>query len=463
MAGAGKARMRYIPHSDEERSALLSAVGATTIDDLFATVPREVYAVAPPPLPPPMSEVEIRRDMGAMAARSASLCCWTSFLGAGLYVHHSPAFVGQLLTRGEFLTAYTPYQPEVSQGTLTAVWEFQTHVALLTGMDVANASMYEGASAFVEAVLMAERLTKKKSRVVVSKGVHPEYRAALRTYLANFPFEIVEVPLGPDGRTDGASLAAAVDGATFAVGLQSPNVMGVVEDWQAAADLAHGAGALAVGAVNEMFSLAVLKSPGELGVDIACGDAASFGVPPSFGGPLVGFLSCRDAFKRQIPGRLVGKAKDSAGKSGFVLTLSTREQHIRREKATSNICTNQGLFALAATMTISALGKTGLRETAVQCLSRAEYLKAEVGKLAAAGGPFSVAFPGKTFNEFALRSRVPVQDLLAAFEKKGILGGVPLARIAPAEGDWQDLLLVAATERNSRAELDRWLSVLRSF
>ncbi len=457
--------MRYIPHSDAERAALLAAVGAGSIDDLFATVPREVYRKVPADLPPAMSEVEIRREMGAMAARSASLSCWASFLGAGLYVHHSPAFASQLLTRGEFLTAYTPYQPEVSQGTLTAVWEFQTHVALLTGMDVANASMYEGASAFVEAVLMAERLTKKRTKVVVSKGVHPEYRAALRTYLANFPFTIVEVPLGADGRTDAAALAAAVDETTIAVGLQSPNFLGAVEDWQGAADVAHAAGALSIGAVNEMFSLAVLKSPGECGIDIACGDAASFGVPPSFGGPLVGFLSCRDAFKRQIPGRLVGKAKDSSGRPGFVLTLATREQHIRREKATSNICTNQGLFALAATMTLSVLGKTGLRETAVQCLSRAEYLKAEVGKIAAAGGPFSVAFSAPTFNEFALRCGpgADVGALLAAFEKQGILGGVPAARVAPAEAGWKDLLLVAATERNPRPDLDRWLSVLRSF
>jgi glycine dehydrogenase subunit 1 len=452
--------MRYIPNSPDERAELLAAVGASSVDDLFATVPRAVYRREAPPLPPPSSEIEVRRDMGALARKNASLSDWTSFLGAGLYSHHSPAFVSQLLLRGEFLTAYTPYQPEVSQGTLTAVYEFQTHVALLTGMDVANASMYEGASAFVEAVLMAERLTKKKTKVVVSQGVHPEYRRCLRTYLANFPFAIVEVPVGADGATEAAALAAAVDDATFAVALQSPNVFGVVESWEGLASAAHAKNALAIGIVNEMFSLAVLQPPGACGVDIACGEAASFGVPPSFGGPLVGFLACRDAGKRQIPGRLVGKTVDADGASAFCLTLSTREQHIRRERATSNICTNQGLFALAATMTLSALGKQGLRETALQCLAKTEYVKAGVKALA---GPFSLAFSGKTFNEFALRCGPGVDEILRRAEERKILAGVPFARLDPNGSAHRDLLLVAVTERVPRVGLDGLLDVLRSF
>jgi glycine dehydrogenase subunit 1 len=450
--------MRYIPNSAAEQAVLLEEVGAKSIHDLFATVPREVYLEKTPPLPPPLSEIEVRREFGRMAARNATASSHASFLGGGLYVHHSPAFVSQLLLRGEFLTAYTPYQAEVSQGTLTAIYEFQSHISLLTQMDVANASMYEGASAFVEAILMAERLTKKKSRVVVSEGVHPEYRTALRTYLVNFPFEIVEVPLGPDGRTDPAALAAAVDDKTFAVGIQSPNFMGVVESFTAAAEAAHAKGALAVGAINEMFSLAVLKGPGAEGIDIACGEAASFGVPPSFGGPLVGFLACRDAFKRQIPGRLVGRAFDHDGKAAFCLTLSTREQHIRREKATSNICTNQGLFALAATMTLAALGKNGLREVAHQCFSKTEYLKSLVKELP---GPFSLAFSGPTFNEFALKCGLPVDHVLAEMEAEKILGGVPVRRLAPEVEKWKDLLLVAVTEKNTREELDRFASVLR--
>ncbi len=452
--------MRYIPNSSEERAALLDAIGVPNVDALFATVPPSILRKAPPDLPPPASEIEVRREMGALARKNANLGEYSSFLGAGLYSHHSPAFVSQLLLRGEFLTSYTPYQPEVSQGTLTAIYEFQSHIALLTEMDVANASMYEGASAFVEAVLMAERLTKKRTKVVVSKGVHPDYRRALKTYLANFPFTIVEVPLGADGRTDAEALGKAVDGTTFAVGVQSPNLLGVVEDWSVAAGAAHGVGALAVGAINEMFSLAVLRGPGSHGVDIACGEAASFGIAPSFGGPLVGFLACKDAYKRQIPGRLVGRAQDAAGETAFCLTLSTREQHIRREKATSNICTNQGLFALAATMTLSALGRHGLRETALQCLSKAEYMKREIADVP---GPFQVAFPGPTFNEFALRSGGAVEDLLFRLEKEKILGGVPLARIAPDEPAWKDLLLVALTERNERDDIDRFVSVLRSL
>jgi len=452
--------MRYIPNSPAERDSLLAAVGAASIDDLFATVPRAVYRTEPPGLPPPASEIEVRRDLGRIAAKNAHLGDWTSFLGAGLYSHHSPAFVSQLLLRGEFLTSYTPYQAEVAQGTLTAIWEFQTHIALLTGMDVANASMYEGASAFVEAVLMAERLTKRKTKVVVSAGVHPEYRRCLRTYLANFPFTIVEVPLGEDGTTDATALAAAADDATFAVCVQSPNVFGVVEGWRAVSGAAHAHDALAIGVVNEMFSLAVLEPPGAAGVDIACGEAASFGLAPSFGGPLVGFLACRDAGKRQIPGRLAGRTADAEGRPGFCLTLSTREQHIRRERATSNICTNQGLFALAATMTLSVLGKKGLRETAVQCLSKAEYLKASVKALP---GPFSVAFAGKTFNEFTLRCGVPVDEVLRRAEARKVLAGVPYARLEPAAKAYRDLLLVAVTERTPRSGLDAFLDTLRSF
>jgi glycine dehydrogenase subunit 1 len=452
--------MRYIPSSPAERASLLAAIGASSMDELFATIPKAVLHSSLPDLPNPVSEIEVRRDLGGLASRNANLSEWTSFLGAGLYSHHAPAFVSQLLLRGEFLTAYTPYQPEVSQGTLTAIWEFQSHMALLTGMDVANASMYEGASATVEAVLMAERLSKKRTKVVVSSALHPEYRTCLKTYLANFPFTIVEVPLAADGRTDAAALAAAVDEATFAVVVQSPNVFGVVEEWAAAAKAAHARGALAIGVVNEMFSLGILRGPGAAGVDIACGEAASFGVPPSFGGPLVGFLACKDAYKRQIPGRLVGRTVDSDGRPGYCLTLSTREQHIRREKATSNICTNQGLFALAATMTLSALGKHGLRETALQCLSKAEYLKAGVRSVR---GPFAVAFSGKTFNELAIKCGVPTGDVMKRAEGRKILAGVPYARLEPADTAHRDLLLVAVTERTSREGIDALLGVLRSF
>jgi glycine dehydrogenase subunit 1 len=320
--------------------------------------------------------------------------------------------------------------------------------------------MYEGASAFVEAVLMAERLSKKRTKIVISRALHPEYRAALHTYIANFPFTVVEIGLDASGRTDDAALRAAVDDQVFAVAVQSPNVFGVVEDWKHVAEAAHAHGALAIGVINEMFSLAVLRGPGASGIDIAAGEAASFGVPTSFGGPLVGFLACRDAFKRQIPGRLVGRTVDADGHPGFCLTLSTREQHIRREKATSNICTNQGLFALAATMTLSALGKHGLRETAIQCLSKSEYLKAGIKAIP---GPFSIAFPGATFNEIAIRCGPPIDEVLRRLEAEKILGGVPYSRIAPKETDLGDILLAAVTERTQRKDMDRFLSVLRGF
>ena len=440
--------MRYIPNSPAERESLLAAVGAASIDDLFATVPRAVYRKEPPGLPPPASEIEVRRDMGRMAAKNAHLGDWTSFLGAGLYSHHAPAFVSQLLLRGEFLTSYTPYQPEVSQGTLTAIYEFQTHMALLTGMDVANASMYEGASAFVEAVLMAERLTKKKTKVVVSAGLHPEYRQCLRTYLVNFPFTIVEVPLAADGTTDAGALAAAVDDATFAVSVQSPNVFGVVESWKVAADAAHAHGALAIGVVNEMFSLAVLEAPGASEIDIACGEAASFGLAPSFGGPLVGFLACRDAFKRQIPGRLAGRTTDADGKPGFCLTLSTREQHIRREKATSNICTNQALIALMATVFMTVYGKQGLRELAEQNLAKAHYL----------AGKWKPRFSGNFFNEFVVRAEGKSPgEINKALLKKKIVGGLPLGRFYP---ELADSMLLCATEMTKRADMDALVEVL---
>ena len=452
--------MRYVPNSPAEQAALLKEIGVASVDELFATVPGDVLLKEPPPLGPPMSEIELRRELGAMSVKNAAATCFASFLGAGLYAHHSPAFVSQLLLRGEYLTSYTPYQPEVSQGTLTAIWEFQSHVALLTGLDVANASMYDGATALVEAVLMAERLAKKRTKVVVSRTIHPEYRATLRTYLAYLGLEIVEVPAGADGVTNPAALAAAVDETTFAVAVQSPNVFGLVEDWSVAAETAHGHGALAIGVVNEAFSLALLSPPGAAGVDVACGEAASFGVPVSFGGPTIGFLACRDAYKRQIPGRLAGRLETPAGPV-FALTLSTREQHIRREKATSNICSNQGLVALTATMTLTALGKHGLRETALQCLSKAEHLKAGVRALR--NGKFAVAFPGATFNEFALRCGPPVDEVLRRLEERQILGGVPFARLEPGSGDHGDLLLVAVTERLRREDLDRYVDVLRGF
>ena len=443
--------MKFLPTSDAERTAMLAAIGVKTIDDLFAAVPAAVRQA--PDLPPPMSEIEIRRFVGGMAAKNANARDTAFFLGAGLYNHYVSAIADQMLYRAEWLTSYTPYQPEVSQGTLQSIFEFQTHICLLTGLEVANASLYEGASALVEALLMAERLSRGRTRAVLSAGIHPEYRETVRTYFTNLGLEIVEVPLGKDGATDANALKAACDDRTFAVAIQSPNFHGVVEDWNAGSAAAKAKGALSVAVVAEAISLALLAPPGEGGADIACGEAQSLGVPMHNGGPLLGFLACRSEHQRQIPGRLVGQTKDAEGRRAFCLTLSTREQHIRREKATSNICTNQGLMALASNIHMSLLGKEGLREVAIQCHAKAEYLKSAIAKIPG----YRIPYSGPTFNEFVVEAPEDAAPLLARLAARRILGGIALSRFDAAD---RRRFLVAATEMNERAEMDRFVAAL---
>jgi glycine cleavage system P protein (glycine dehydrogenase) subunit 1 len=443
--------MKFLPVSDADRTAMLQAIGAARVEDLFVSLPREVLGA--PNLPPPMSEIEIRRLFGDLSRRNASARDTAFFLGGGLYHHYVSAIADQMLYRSEWLTSYTPYQPEVSQGTLQSIFEFQTHVCLLTGLDVANASLYEGASALVEALLMADRLSRGKRRAVLSAGIHPEYRETVRTYFANLDKEIVEVPLAADGTTDRAALEAAADGTTFAVVLQSPNFYGLVEDWGIAPAAASRRGAQSVAVVAEAASLALLAPPGEAGIDIACGEAQSLGVPMQNGGPLLGFLACRTAHQRQIPGRLVGETRDSAGRRAFCLTLSTREQHIRREKATSNICTNQGLMALAANIHMSLLGRKGLREVALQSHAKAEYLKTRIAALPG----YRIPYAGPTFNEFVVEAPREAAPLLARLAARGILGGVPLSRF---ETGAPRRFLTAATEMNTREEMDRFAAEL---
>jgi glycine cleavage system P protein (glycine dehydrogenase) subunit 1 len=442
--------VKFLPASDADRKAMLAAIGVASIDDLFASIPASVREA--PALPPPLSEIEIRRLFGALAGRNANARETAFFLGGGLYHHYTSAIADQMLYRSEWLTAYTPYQPEVSQGTLQSIFEFQTHICLLTGLDVANASLYEGASALVEGLFMAERLSRGRNRAVLSQALHPEYRETVRTYLRNLALEIVEVPVGKDGATDPQALAAAVDDRTFAVAVQSPNFYGVVEDWSVASAAAQAKGALGVGVIAEAASLALLAPPGERGMDIACGEAQSLGVPMHDGGPVLGFLACRTAHQRQIPGRLVGQTQDADGRRAFCLTLSTREQHIRREKATSNICTNQGLMALAANVHMSLLGKHGLREVAVQSHAKTEYLKT---KIAAIPG-YRLPFSGPTFNEFVVEAPRPAAPLLTELARGGILAGVALSRY----GGPANQFLVAATEMNTREEMDRLASAL---
>ena len=445
--------MKFVPNSDAERREMLAAIGVKSIEDLFAAVPAEVRRT--PDLPDPLSEIEIRRFLGGLAAKNASARDTAFFLGGGVYNHYVSAIADQMLYRAEWLTSYTPYQPEVSQGTLQSIFEFQTHVCLLTGLEVANASLYEGASALVEALLMADRLSKGKKRAVLSAGIHPEYRETVRSYFATLGLEIVEAPLGADGATDRAALESAADATTFAVAVQSPNFFGVVEDWSAGSAVARKAGALSVAVVAEAASLAFLKPPGEGGADIACGELQSLGVPMHFGGPLLGFLACRTEHQRQIPGRLVGETRDAEGRRAFCLTLSTREQHIRREKATSNICTNQGLMALASNIHMSLLGRKGMREVAAQSHAKAEYLK---GRIATIPG-FRIPFSGPTFNEFAVEAPegTDAAGLLDRLAARKILAGIPLSRYDSRD---RRRFLVAATEMNTRDEMDHLVAAL---
>ena len=431
---------------------MLDRVGVSEIDELFSSIPEAVRLSEPPAVAGPLGDQELRRYFGSLQARNMTPGSGAvSFLGAGAYRHDGPAAVDHLLHRAEFFTVYTPYQPEMSQGTLQSIFEFQTLISMLTGLPVANASLYDGASAFAEGVLMADRQQRKRHRVLVSRGVHPHYRQTLATYVQNLDLEVVEIGLDQAGRTDRAALEAAVDADTICVALQSPNYLGVVEGWRDAAEVAHSEGALVVGAVTEALSMAILESPGDGGCDIAVGEAQSLGLPLSYGGPYVGFLAARESAKRAVPGRFVGQTVDVDGKRAFVLTLATREQHIRREKATSNICTNQSLCALAVTIYMSLHGKEGLRRLAEINLQRAAHLRRELAILAGV----STYFDSPSFNEFLVRCEMPVEELLARLADRGILGGVAV------EHDYPDLeggLLVAVTESNPVSDLERMVA-----
>ena len=445
--------MRYIPHTAADVSEMLERVGVKNLEDLFVEVPGSVRLKRPLDLPEPVSETELLRELKKLAAKNATPSTHKSFLGGGAYHHFSPAAIDLLVSRSEFYTAYTPYQPEISQGTLQAIFEFQTMICQLTGMDVANASMYDGASACAEAVLMAVRLTRRK-RVLLSRALNPRYRATVATYCLYLGLELIDVAVADDGRTDLKDLVAKLDDTTAAVVAGYPNYFGVVEDLAVLSERAHEAGARMVVAVAEPVALGLLKPPGELGADIVAGDGQSFGLPLAFGGPYVGFFTVRQKDLRAMPGRLVGETTDLDGQRGFVLTLSTREQHIRREKATSNICSNQGLCALVTTIFMSLLGKQGLREMAGQNLAKAAYARQQ---LAGVKG-FSLVFDGPSFNEFVVRSVEPVADVLGRLEKNGILGGIALGDDYP---ELADCFLVCVTEQNQRSEIDALVAALQ--
>ncbi|MEW6487674.1 MAG: aminomethyl-transferring glycine dehydrogenase subunit GcvPA [Thermodesulfobacteriota bacterium] len=434
--------MRYFPHTPEEVAQMLAAVGAATLEDLFAPIPEACRTVRPLDLPEALTEWELEAHLGHLAARTGAPR-GRVFLGAGSYDHFIPAAVPAVAGRAEFLTSYTPYQPEVSQGTLQAIYEYQTLGARLLGMEVANASLYDGASALAEGVLLALRVTKR-TRLAVSRAVHPAYRRVLATYLEPTDFETVELPYGEDGRTDLSALNGIPDLAAVAV--QSPNFFGCVEDLSGAAEAAHAGGGLLVACFTEPLAFGLLQSPGAQGADVACGEGQSLGLPPSFGGPGLGLFAARQAHLRNLPGRLVGKARDRNGRRGFVLTLATREQHIRRERATSNVCTNQSHCALTAAAYLACLGKQGLRELARLNYDKAEHLK---GALAARG--IRPRFSAPTFHEFVVRWPGEDPGRYEGLLEKGFVPGLPLERDYP---ELAGCTLLCATETKSRADLE---------
>ena len=444
----------YTPHTEADITAMLAVVGAERLEDLV-NVPDEVALRAELDIPAPLSETEIVRKFEVLAARNGAQH-YANFLGAGVYRHYVPPVIGALAMRGEFLTAYTPYQAEVSQGYLQAIYEWQTYVCLLTGLDVANASVYDGATALAESAIMAVNATGRRA-LLVSKAVHPNYRAVLKTYAEGIELQIDELEYAPSGQTDLSKIAGRIEGKEYAaVILQSPNFFGAVDAPSAEdASAIKASGTLLIGVVAEALSLAVLAAPQTWGADICAGEAQSFGVAQAYGGPHVGFIACTKEHMRRIPGRLVGRTVDNAGRTAYVLTLQAREQHIRREKATSNICTNQAHCALTATIYLAALGSNGLRDCALENLERARETRN--GVCAVPG--VTARFGGATFNEFVVRVPGKAGDVLAGLRERRVLGGLDLGRFYPELGD---SMLIAATEVTTQDEIDALTDGLRA-
>ncbi|MGD1009112.1 MAG: aminomethyl-transferring glycine dehydrogenase subunit GcvPA [Candidatus Aminicenantales bacterium] len=438
--------MSYLSLSDKDKKEMLAAVGIRSTEELFGCIPKDVRLKRDLDLPAPLAEMDLVRAVEEVGRRN-SYSRFLSFLGGGAYEHFIPTVVDYLSSRGEFVSPYTPYQPEVSQGTLQIIFEFQTLICQLTGLDIANASLYEGATGAAEAVLMAHRLTGR-SKVLVARTLHPQYREVIRTYIKNLGVEAIEIPSGRDGRVDPAALSERMDDRVCGVVYQSPNFFGVVEDIKALSEIAHSRKAMSVAVVAEALSMGLLESPGALGADIVTGEGQSFGIPLSFGGPYLGFMACRKEYVRQLPGRIAGQTTDVDGLRGFVLTLATREQHIRRERATSNICTNQALCALRATIFLETLGKDGLREMAWQNAQKAAYA---LDALTAVPG-VRRRFSGPVFNEFVLEFPKPWAKVDAALREKGILGGLGLEG---AYGELKDCALVSVTELKRKDDIDR--------
>jgi len=445
--------MRYLSLTDADRRAMLAKIGVANIDALFADIPERKRLSALVDLPKTKGEMEVERELGKLAAQNTAAGSVPFFVGAGAYKHHVPASVDHLIQRSEFLTSYTPYQPEIAQGTLQYLFEFQTQVTMLTGMEVANASMYDGSTAAAEAVLMAHRITRRQ-KAVLAGNLHPHYRETIETVARLAEHEVVALPPAPAGTQD---LATRIDQSTSCVVVQTPDFYGHLHDLGALAEKAHDSGALLIAVVPEVVSLGLVTPPGAMGADIVVGEGQSIGNALSFGGPYVGLFATRQKYVRQMPGRLCGETVDREGRRGFVLTLSTREQHIRREKATSNICTNSGLCVLAFTIHLSLLGEAGLKR-----LARINHANAVAlaGALAKVKG---VTLLNDTFfNEFTIRVPGNAADVIEKLARKGVLGGVPASRLSPDNPDLADLIIVASTEVNTDADRAAYVKALKA-
>ncbi len=443
--------MRYLPKSPADREEMLAEIGVSSIDELFSTIPAEYRLTRDLVIPRQHSESEILDKFRAFAESNAT--GYASFLGAGVYRHYRPVIIDSLVQRGEFLTSYTPYQPEIAQGTLQAMFEFQTMICELTGMEIANASMYDGSTGAAEAIMMAVRVTGRDG-AVIARTVHPEYREVISTYAQHQEIPVTEVGYEANGRVDLAALDTAITSDTACVLIQSPNFFGTIEDVTAIAEIAHKKGALLIVSIAEAVSLGIVKPPAE--ADIVSMEAQSYGVALGFGGPYCGVIACKEKFLRQMPGRLIGETKDVNGKRGFVLTMSTREQHIRREKATSNICTNQALVALMTTIFLTVYGKQGMKELAEQNLAKASYLESVLG----ASG--RVLFEGAPrFNEFVLELPKAVETVNTGLLEKKIIGGLSLAKWYPELGP--NASLWCATELTTKIQMDAAAEALKGL
>jgi len=437
--------MRYIPNTKKDIDDMLKDIGFNTIEDLFKHIPAELRLKKNLNLPDPVSELDLIRHMKMLSQKNANVCDYKSFLGGGIYHHFIPSVLDHLISRSEFYTAYTPYQPEISQGTLQAMFEYQTFMAMITGMDFSNASLYDGASSVAEAVLMAKRINKK-NRVVISKTVHPEYRRVIKTYTKD-RLEIVEIPYNDNGSTDYETLFKEIDSDVSCVVIQSPNFFGIIEDLDSYEKIIHKDDALFITIFTEPISFGILKPPGDFNADIVCGEGQSFGMPPGFGGPYLGIMTTKGKFVRNMPGRIVGKTVDKDGKEAFVLTLTAREQHIRRERSASNICTNEGLCALSATVYLASLGKNGIRKISEINHRRSEYAKKKLVKI----NGVKLKFNAHTFNEFVLQTEKDPSEIVEILSKNKIIAGLPLKGFYK---DLSDCLLITVTEMNSKKDID---------